>query len=68
MFDEYTSTYRIKDAQIEQLDVVLRQIGLDRYIANENVLGLAKEGKPKRRLKPKGNGVKETLEERQSWE
>ena len=35
-----------RGGQVEQLDAVLRRLGLDKYIANENVPGVAKEGQP----------------------
>ena len=41
---------------------MLRHLGLDKYIANENVPGVAEQGRDnqQRKLKYKGNGVKET--------
>ena len=40
IFDEYTYTVAATDA------CVLRDLGLDKYIVNENVTGVAKEGQP----------------------
>lgn len=54
------------DAKVEQLDAmpcqrrmfaVLGDLGPDRYIANENVPGVAKEDNRQRKLKHKGNSV-----------
>ena len=53
MLDECTSTYQVEELKSSnwmpwqrRMFAMLRQLGLDKCIANENVPGVASEGEP----------------------